>query len=101
MVFVYGTLMDEKIRYEVLGRKINGIPTILDGYDGSQTITIEDEPYLAAEKNIECSIKGQTIELTSNEISKLDDYETGAYKREEEELPDGIKAWIYLNKNSK
>jgi len=54
-----------------------------------------------AEKNIECSIKGQTIELTSNEISKLDDYETGAYKREEVELPDGIKAWIYLNKNSK
>jgi gamma-glutamylcyclotransferase (GGCT)/AIG2-like uncharacterized protein YtfP len=99
-VFVYGTLMDEKIRYEELGRKISGIPATLDGYDSSKTIIIENESYPAAEKNIECSIKGSMIELTLEEISKLDVYETDAYKKEEVELTNGIKAWIYLNKNS-
>ncbi len=99
-VFVYGTLMDEKIRYEELGREIPGIPATLDGYDGSKTILIEDESYPAAEKNIECSIKGSMIELTLEEISKLDVYETDAYKKEEVELTNGIKAWVYLNKNS-
>lgn len=100
MVFVYGTLMDEKIRYEVLGRKIPGIPATLDGFDGSKTIIIENESYHAAEKNSECYIKGLTIELTSEEILKLDAYETDAYKREEVELTNGQSAFIYVNKKS-
>ena len=96
LVFVYGTLMDEKIRYEVLGRQIPGIPATLDGYDGIKTIIIENESYSAAEKNSECFIKGLTIELTEDEMEQLDVYETDAYNREEVELTNGIKAWIYL-----
>ena len=53
-----------------------------------------------AEKNIECSIQGLLIELTPEELEKLDVYETDAYKRKEVELTDGKKAWVYLNKNS-
>ncbi len=100
MVFTYGTLMDEKIRFEVLGRKIPGIPGTVDGYDGSKAIIIENESYPAAEKNSDCSIKGLVFEITNEELEKLDIYETDAYKREEVELTNGIKAWIYLNKNS-
>ncbi len=100
MVFVYGTLTNDAIRKDIIGRIVLGIPTTLDGYDGSKTIIIENESYPAAEKNIECSIKGLMIELTLEEISKLDVYETDAYKRDEVELTNGIKAWIYLNKNS-
>ena len=96
MVFVYGTLTNYKTRKNILGRDVPGIPTTLDGYDDSKIITIENESYPTAEKNIECSIKGLLIELTPEEISKLDDYETDAYKREEVELTNGIKAWIYL-----
>jgi gamma-glutamylcyclotransferase (GGCT)/AIG2-like uncharacterized protein YtfP len=58
MVFVYGTLMDEKIRYEVLERKISGIPATLDGYDNSRTLIIENESYPAAEKNLNGTIHG-------------------------------------------
>ena len=100
IVFVYGTLMDEKIRYDVLGRQIPGIHATLDGYDGSKTIIIENKSYPAAEKNSECFIKGLTIELTEDEILKLDVYETDAYKREEVKLTNGQSAFIYSNKNS-
>ena len=96
MVFVYGTLVNDVIRKNAIGRIVPGIPTTLDGYDSSQIIIIENESYQAAEKNIECSIKGLMIELTDEEIWKLDVYETDAYKREEVELTNGIKAWTYL-----
>ena len=63
-------------------------------------VTIDSEHYPAAEKNTECSIQGLLIEVTSEDLEKLDFYETDAYKRKEVELSNGIKAWIYLNKNS-
>jgi gamma-glutamylcyclotransferase (GGCT)/AIG2-like uncharacterized protein YtfP len=100
MVFVYGTLTDQKILKNIIGRNVSGIPITLDGYDGSKKIIIENESYLAAEKNIECSIQGLLIEITSEELETLDVYETDAYKRKEVELTNGIKAWIYINKNS-
>ena len=99
-LFVYGALTAGETRKDVLGRDVPGIPATLDGYDGSKMVTIENESYPAAEKNIECSIQGLLIELTREELEKLDFYETDAYKRKEVELTNGIKAWIYLSKNS-
>ena len=99
-LFVYGALTAGETRKDVLGRDVPGIPATLDGYDGSKTITIENESYPAAEKNTEYWIQGLLIEVTSEELEKLDVYETDAYKRKEVELIDGKKAWVYLNKNS-
>ena len=99
-LFVYGALTAGETRKDVLGRDVPGVPATLDGYDGSNMVTIENESYSAAEKNIECSIQGLLIEVTSEELEKLDVYETDAYKRKEVELTDGKKAWVYLNKNS-
>ena len=99
-LFVYGTLTTGETLKNILGRVVHSMPATLDGYDGSKTITIENESYPAAEKNTECSIQGLLIEVTSEELEKLDVYETDAYKRKEVELTNGKKAWIYLNKNS-
>jgi gamma-glutamylcyclotransferase (GGCT)/AIG2-like uncharacterized protein YtfP len=100
MLFVYGTLATGETRKNILDRDVPGIPATLDGYDGSKMVTIDSEHYPAAEKNTECSIQGLLIEVTSEDLEKLDFYETDAYKRKEVELSNGIKAWIYLNKNS-
>ena len=100
MLFVYGTLAADEARKDILDRDVPGIQATLDGYDGSKMVTIDSEHYPAAEKNIECSIQGLLIELTREELEKLDFYETDAYKRKEVELTNGIKAWIYLSKNS-
>ena len=75
-------------------------PSALVGYDGSKTITIENESYFAAEKNPESTTKGFVIELTADEVLKLDAYETDAYKKRAVTLVDGTKALVYLNKNS-
>ena len=99
-LFVYGTLAIGETLKNILDRDVPGIPVRLDGYDGSKMVIIESESYPAAEKNIECSIQGLLIEVTSEELEKLDVYETDAYKRKEVELTNGKKAWIYLNKNS-
>ena len=100
MLFVYGTLATGKTLKNILSRDVTGIPATLDGYDGSKTITIENESYPVAEKNTECSIQGLLVEVTPEELEKLDAWETDAYRRKEVELTNGIKAWIYLNKNS-
>ena len=100
MLFVYGALTSRETRKNVIGRDVSGIPATLDGYDDSNMVTIENESYPAAEKNIECLIQGLLIEVTPEELEKLDAWETDAYRRKEVELTDGIKAWIYLNKNS-
>ena len=100
MLFVYGTLATGETRKNILDRDVPGIPATLDGYDGSKMVTIDSEHYPAAEKNTECSIQGLLIEVTSEELERLDAWETDAYKRKEVELTDGEKAWVYLNKNS-
>ena len=100
MLFVYGTLITDETRKDVLGRDVSGVPATLDGYDGSKTVTIEKESYPAAEKKKKHSIQGLLIEVTPEELEKLDAWETDAYRRKEIELTNGIKAWIYLNKNS-
>ena len=100
MVFVYGTLADSKIRKSILNRDVPAVPSALVGYDGSKIITIENESYFAAEKNPESTTKGFVIELTAEEVLKLDAYETDAYKKREVTLVDGTKALVYLNKNS-
>ncbi len=100
LVFVYGTLTSSITRKNVIGRDIPGEKDVLDGYDGSKMVIIENESYLAAEKNLQCSIPGLVIELTPEEVSKLDDYETDAYKRREVRLTNRKKAWVYINKNS-
>ena len=99
-LFVYGTLAIGETLKNIIDRDVPGIPVRLDGYDGSKMVIIESESYPAAEKNIECSIQGLLIEVTSEELEKLDIYETDAYKRKEVELTNGKKAWVYLNKNS-
>tara|TARA_B100001765_G_C19260310_1_gene230903 strand:+ start:203 stop:511 length:309 start_codon:yes stop_codon:yes gene_type:complete len=99
-LFVYGTLTIGETLKNILDRDVSGTPATLDGYDGSKMVIIESESYPAAEKNIECSIQGLLIEITSEELQKLDVYETDAYKRKEVELTSGKKAWVYLNKNS-
>jgi len=99
MLFVYGTLIDDETRKNILKRSVLGTPATLDGYN-LEEIIIENESYPAAEKRSGCLIKGLLIEITPEELERLDIYETDAYKRREVELTNGKKAWVYINKNS-
>ena len=73
-LFVYGTLATGETLKNILDRDVSGIPATLDGYDGSKMVTIESEHYPVAEKNIECSIQGLLIEVTSEEFDEEEEY---------------------------
>lgn len=74
-VFVYGTLMTPSVRYGLLGRQVEGTSAILQGFKkvGLNIIEASDE-----------QVAGQIIEVTTEELERLDRYEsvsTGLYKQ--------------------
>lgn len=96
-LFVYGTLMDKKIRGTILGRMAEGVPDTLNGYVKSE-ISIKGEIYPLIVLNAGGIIKGLVIEVTRDELRRIDEYETDAYKREKIILESGIPAWVYIKR---
>jgi gamma-glutamylcyclotransferase (GGCT)/AIG2-like uncharacterized protein YtfP len=95
LLFTYGTLRDPKIQTEVIGRLVNGTRDVLLGYTTS-TIKLRGiiYPILVPEKN--GVIEGEVLRVTTEELPKIDDYETDAYRRVKVKLKSGTAAWVYL-----
>lgn len=95
LVFVYGTLRDPKIQTEIIGRLVEGSPDTLVGYKKS-TITLRNTvyPILVPEPN--GIIEGEILKLTPDELARVDEYETNAYRRVKVTLKSGREAWVYL-----
>lgn len=87
-VFVYGTLRASTVRRVVIGRRVDVRPAILDGFQRRQL-------------NIEPSdvghVEGEVLEVTSEELRRLDRYERLGIRYERVRLPlrDGSEAWVY------
>ena len=95
-LFVYGTLLDEKIRHMVLGRPSALFPGKLKGFSKS-SLTIDGTTYPMLIEAPESSkvIEGGYFELTDQELEKTDAYETSAYRRKQVMLENGIRVWVY------
>lgn len=95
LLFVYGTLNDPKVQKEVLGREIAGQTDSLAGFK-KEEITIDSETYpiLVPEEN--SLVEGRALELTSGQLTKVDDYETTAYRRIRVKLQSGRDACVYV-----
>lgn len=73
--FVYGTLLDPKIKERVLGYSPEGKPAVLRGYRkrGLDIVESEDD-----------EVSGEIIEVVEEDLAKLDEYEEvekGLYRR--------------------
>lgn len=94
-VFVYGTLSDPKIQVKLLGRAVKTYPDILVGYEMS-TIEINQNMYsIVIEKLNGPQISGKVIIVEEEDLNKIDEYETDAYRRKKVTLKSGMMAWIY------
>ena len=93
-LFVYGTLKQPKIQLAVLGRQTSRQSDILEGYSKGKVV-IKGKTYPIAERATSKTITGFVLEVTDEELSLLDDYETTAYKRIKTRLKSGVEAWIY------
>jgi acyl-CoA thioesterase-1 len=95
-LFVYGTLLDEKIRHAVLGRPALLSPGKIKGFSMS-SLTIDGTAYpaLVEDPSSNETIEGGYFEITDQELEKTDTYETSAYKRKQVVFDNGVRVWVY------
>lgn len=93
-LFTYGTLTDPKVQKRVWGRLTPGIADVLPGYRKSE-IRIEGDVYPLIVADAARKVRGSVIEVTDEELRKIDEYESDAYRRVEVVLESGMPAWVY------
>lgn len=96
-LFVYGLLKKPEIQKEVIGRIIKGLDDSIKGYKKS-TIEINGEifPILIKSNSPRDFIFGKVLEVSEEELKKIDEYETDAYKRKKVILLSGKEVWVYV-----
>jgi len=95
-VFTYGTLQKPEVQMKIIGRIINSNPDILKGFRKS-TIEVNKNryPIIIEDGNSNEEIDGKILVVNTEELIKLDKYETKAYQRKKVILKSGISAWAY------
>ena len=95
-LFVYGTLQDESTQVDLLGRAVGGVTDRISGWKVLCDYEIEGElyPRLVPEKM--GVVYGRIIDVTSEELAILDEYETDAYKKEEIKTDGGVWCQVYM-----
>jgi gamma-glutamylcyclotransferase (GGCT)/AIG2-like uncharacterized protein YtfP len=94
-LFVYGTLTNKKVQKEVIGRELTGTQDILIGY-AKEIIEIDGKHYPCIVPNKAEEVLGLIVEVSDDELSKIDAYETSNYKRKRVVLMGGTSAWTYM-----
>ncbi len=95
-LFVYGTLLDEKIRNAILGYDTLLSPGILRGFRmSSVTLSGTGYPILMEDRESEEVVEGGYFELNEEGLQKMDAYESEAYRRKQVRLENGMLAWVY------
>ena len=107
-LFSYGTLQREAVQVATFGRRLEGKPDILAGYNVT-LIPILDQNVVATSgdkhyRNIQFTgnasdlVEGMVFKVTRKELEQTDAYELPAdYKRVLVQLRSGTTAWVYLN----
>lgn len=93
-IFIYGTLADPEVQKRVWGRVTRHTADRLKGYKKVQ-IEIADETFPALIPG-DGSIDGFVMEVSEDELKKIDEYETKAYKRKKVRLVSGQLVWVYV-----
>jgi gamma-glutamylcyclotransferase (GGCT)/AIG2-like uncharacterized protein YtfP len=76
--FVYGTLQDAQVQARVFGRIVQGEPDMLDGFRKAE---INGTVYPIAVIDSAHVVSGQVIEVTAEELVRIDRYEGAEYRR--------------------
>ena len=93
-VFAYGTLLLPGVQETVIGRQIEGKPDRLAGHRKS-SVRDGDTSYpniVSAEGE---HVDGYILEVSQDELARMDMYEGGIYTRLKVTLESGMEAWVY------
>jgi hypothetical protein len=105
LLFSYGTLQEEAVQLSTFGRRLQGHPDELVGFERSLR-RIEDPGFVAASGKShhaivrftgrsESRVSGTAFEVSYEELAKADRYEPAGYERIPTTLASGKQAWVY------
>ena len=96
-MFVYGSLLDPKLRLNVLGRDIEGKSDILEDYivDTHSVLTA----YPTIIKLEGGFVNGKIFKVNESDIENLDRYESHYYKKIEVTLKSGVMSLVYIERH--
>lgn len=96
-IFVYGSLLSDKLRYNIIGREIEGKPDILEDYIIDTHSVLTQYPTVIKLKG--GFVNGKVFKVTDSDIEKMDRYETHYYKKIEVTLKSGVMSLIYIERH--
>ena len=94
-LFVYGSLLDDKIRERVLNKQINGVEDELRGFRVDNHSFLTSFPSVYRDKDE--IAKGKVFEVDEKDIKRLDTYETQFYRRIKVKTMNGIECETYMD----
>ena len=96
-MFVYGSLLDAKLRLNVLGHSIEGKSDILEDYivDTHSVLTA----YPTIIKLEGGFVNGKIFKVNKSDIENLDSYESLYYKKVEVTLKSGVMSLVYIERH--
>ena len=96
-LFIYDNLQKPEIQKEVLGRELEMQEDSLNRYKKS-SVNVEGEifPRLEKTNNTYDVVFGKVVEISEEDLKKLDEYEGEDYKRIEVVLVSGKDSWVYV-----
>lgn len=96
-VFAYGTLLDSKVRFDILDYPTVLIKSSVTGFKPEEILLSgRSYPILIEDIQRQEKISGGYFEINESDIKKLDDYESAAYRRKLTHTSDGVTVWIYF-----
>jgi hypothetical protein len=105
LLFSYGTLRHDAVQVSTFGRRLDGEPDELVGFELS-TFVVEDPAFVAESGSAshaivkwngrpESRVRGMALVVTDEELARADAYEPAGYTRIEAALASGRRAWVY------
>lgn len=94
LLFVYGTLQDPAVQQRLIGRTVAGTPDVLEGFFKS-SMSMPEGVYPLVIPRHGHEVAGLVLELSEDELLKMDVYETNAYRRVRVPLKSGRETWVY------
>lgn len=95
-LFAYGTLLNETIQKNVIGRLVEGPPDLLIGYRKVMR-QFSSGIYPDLIDSATCEVKGQIFDLSDEELERCDRYEGDEYRRTSILLKSGVEAFVYMS----
>lgn len=106
LLFSYGTLQDPAVQIANFGRRLEGAPDVLTGFEVGE-IEITD-PEVIAESGLTHHlilrpsgdpvdvVVGTVFRITEQDLAAADVYEAEDYRRVLVPLSSGLEAWVYI-----